>query len=74
MPSVLVRDLPEEVHASLRQHAAFAGQSLQQYLLAELTKLASRPTVNEVLAAAGRLSGGQVGFATAREDLRAERR
>jgi plasmid stability protein len=73
MPNVLVRDLPDEVHASLQQHAASAGQSLQQYLLAELTKLAGRPTLNEVLAAAGRLSGGRVGFATAVEDLRAER-
>jgi hypothetical protein len=73
MPNVLVRDLPDEVHASLQRQAASTGQSLQQYLLAELTKLAGRTTLNEVLAAAGRLSGGRVGFATAVDDLRTER-
>jgi hypothetical protein len=73
MPNVLVRDLPEAVHASLERRAASLGLSLQQYLVAELTKLAGRPTLNEVLTAAGRLSGGRVGFATAVEELRAER-
>jgi len=73
MPNVLVRDLPAEVHAALSRRAADAGQSLQQYLLGELTKLATRPTLGEVLDRAGSLSGGRVGFAPAVDDLDAER-
>ncbi len=73
MPNVLVRDLPAEVHAALLQRATDAGQSLQQYLLGELTKLATRPTLGEVLDRAGNLSGGRIGFATAVDDLHAER-
>lgn len=73
MPNVLVRDLPEDVHASLQDHAATAGQSLQQYLVTELTRLARRPTLNEVLRRAGGLSGGRVGLSTAAADLRDER-
>ena len=73
MPNVLVRDLPADVHATLLQRATDAGQSLQQYLLGELTKLATRPTLGEILDRAGNLSGGRIGFATAVDDLHAER-
>lgn len=48
MPNVLIRDLPTEVHAALVAHADDEGQSLQQYLTAELTKLSSRPTSAEL--------------------------
>src|SRR5438309_995254 len=33
MPSVQIKDVPAEVHATLRRRAATAGQSLQEYLL-----------------------------------------
>jgi antitoxin FitA len=74
MPNVLVRDLPDEVHAALQRRAATGGQSLQQFLVAELTKLATRPTLNEVLDRAGTLVGGRVGLVTAVDDLHGERR
>ncbi|MFG6476933.1 antitoxin [Microbacterium sp. P06] len=48
MPNVLVRDLPAPVHAALLARAAGEGRSLQQYLTAELTRLASRPTNAEL--------------------------
>ncbi|MFG6445868.1 antitoxin [Microbacterium sp. P07] len=48
MPNVLVRDLPDPVHAALLARAAGEGRSLQQYLTAELTRLASRPTNAEL--------------------------
>src|SRR6266540_1792638 len=35
MPNVLVRDVPDDVHAALQQRAERRGQSLQQYLAAE---------------------------------------
>ena len=73
MPNVLVRDVPADVHAALQQRATSAGQSLQQYLVGELTRIARQPTIREVLERAATLSGGRVGLATAVEDLRRER-
>lgn len=69
MANVLVRDLPEDVHAALQQRAEAAGQSLQQYLTAELTRLARTPSMSDVLARIGRRRGGRVGLADALADL-----
>ena len=74
MPNVLVRDVPDEVHANLQRRADAAGQSLQQYLAAELARLASTPTMDEVLARVSRRRGGRVGFDAAVNDLDSERR
>lgn len=73
MPNVLIRDLPDEVHASLQQRAEAAGQSLQQYLSNELSRIARTPTLEDVLARIERHQGGRVGFATAVQDLHDER-
>ncbi|MDT0260346.1 FitA-like ribbon-helix-helix domain-containing protein [Jatrophihabitans lederbergiae] len=74
MPNVLVRDLPEPIHAVLQERAAARGLSLQQYLSGELRRLAERPAMDEVLARIERRSGGRIGFAQAVEDLAHERR
>lgn len=47
-------------HAVLRQRAAAAGQSLQEYMLAWIERAASRPTVDEVLERIGHRSGGHL--------------
>ena len=73
MPNVLVRDLPENVHANLQRRAEAEGKSLQQYLASELTRLANTPTLNDVLGRIGRRRGGKVGFAVAVHDLDDER-
>jgi plasmid stability protein len=73
VPNVLVRDLPDDVHAQLQRRAEAAGQSLQQYLTTELTRLATAPTMTEVLERIGRRRGGRVGLETAVVDLRDER-
>ncbi len=73
MPNVLVRNLPDDIHSALQRRAVASGQSLQQYLVAELTRLAVRPTISEVMAQIGTLKGGHVGLSTAVADLRAER-
>jgi plasmid stability protein len=73
MPNVLVRDVPDDVHAGLQRRAAAAGQSLQQYLATELARLASTPTMDDVIARISGRRGGRVGLATAVDDLRAER-
>ena len=69
MQNVLIRDLPDDVHASLQRRAAASGQSMQQYLAAELTRLALMPSMQEVLARIGRRGGGKVGLSTAVDDL-----
>ncbi len=74
MPNVLVRDLPEPVHATLQRRAASQGISLQQYLTGELSRLAERPTAAEVLERIGRRSGGRIGLAQVVEDLAETRR
>lgn len=49
MPNVQIRDVPDEVHAALVRRAERAGQSLQQFLTAQLTAIATTPTLDEVL-------------------------
>ena len=71
--NVLVRDIPDDVHAALQRRAERRGQSLQQYLAGELKRLAERPSVEDVLDEIDRRRGGRVGFAEAVEDLAAER-
>lgn len=73
MPNVLVRDVPEEVHTALQRRAEQRGQSLQQYLAAELRRLAQRPSVDEVLDRIESHSGGRVGLQEAADDLAEER-
>lgn len=73
MPSIQVKDVPDEVHATLRRRAAAAGQSLQEYLLAQLVDTAERSTLEEVLDRAGGRAGGQAGFAAAVRAVRADR-
>ncbi|MGH3040910.1 MAG: FitA-like ribbon-helix-helix domain-containing protein [Gaiellaceae bacterium] len=73
MANVLVRDLPEDVHAALQRRAQGKGQSLQQYLATELRRLAERPTVNDVLDRIELRDGGRVGLSQAVDDLADER-
>jgi len=73
MPNVLVRDLPESVHAALRQRAEQRGQSLQQYLATELKRLAEKPTLQDVLARIDQHRGGEVGLPQAVDDIAEER-
>ncbi|MDH5131693.1 MULTISPECIES: FitA-like ribbon-helix-helix domain-containing protein [unclassified Microbacterium] len=49
MPNVLIRDLDPGVHSVLTARAQERGQSLQQYLSAELARIAARPTLSEFL-------------------------
>ncbi|MQB01896.1 MAG: hypothetical protein GEU78_16730 [Actinobacteria bacterium] len=73
MPNVLVRDIPEEVHAELQRRAEQRGQSLQQYLAAELRRLVEKPPLEEVLDRISRRRGGRVGLKQAAEDVAEER-
>ncbi|MEQ8719605.1 MAG: hypothetical protein RIE08_18540 [Acidimicrobiales bacterium] len=73
MPSIQVKNVPEDVHAVLRRRAGESGQSLQEYLLALLADEAHRPTIAELLERVGHRTGGSVGFDEAVAAVRAER-
>jgi hypothetical protein len=70
---VQIKDVPEQTHAVLRQRAAAAHQSLQEYLRARLIQEASEPTLEEVLDRAGGRSGGSVPVTKAVSTLRSDR-
>ncbi len=69
MPHVLVRNVPDDVHAALQRKAEHAHQSLQQYLAVELRRLAERRSLGDVLDEVDVQQGGHVGFAAAVTDL-----
>jgi antitoxin FitA len=73
MASVQIKDVPEETHAILRQRAAAAHQSLQEYLLAWLIRTANEPTLEEILDRAGGRSGGSLPLNSANESIRSDR-
>ena len=73
MPSVQIKDVPDETHRVLRARAERAHQSLQEYLRSRLIAEASQPTVDEVIERAAGRRGGKVSFASALADLRADR-
>jgi hypothetical protein len=45
MPSITIRNVPEDTHEELASRAAASGMSLQEYLRAELIRLASKPDI-----------------------------
>lgn len=47
---VQIRDVPEDVHRTLKSRAAQGGVSLSEYLRTELARSARRPTTAELSA------------------------
>ena len=47
---IQIRHVPASVHRKLKQRAAAADKSLSDYLREELERMASQPTLEEVLA------------------------
>lgn len=47
---VQIRNVSDALHRKLKTRAAGSGQTLSDYLLAELERLAARPTHEEMLA------------------------
>jgi plasmid stability protein len=45
---VQVRNVPDELHRTLKARAAMAGMSLSEYLLRELRQVAERPSREEL--------------------------
>jgi len=71
--SIQVKDVPADVHATLRRRAVAANQSLQEYLLALLTEEARSATLEEVLDRAGGRAGGHADRTLAVAAQRADR-
>jgi len=65
MATIQVRNIPEEVHRVYRIRAAEAGQSLQEYLRAQLVEFAGLSTPAEIVAEVRReiVLEGPEGFA-----------
>ena len=50
MPKMVqIRNVPDALHRKLKVRAAASGQTMSDYLLAELERLAARPTRDEML-------------------------
>lgn len=50
--AITIRNVPDQVRDELAARAGKSGRSLQEYLLRQLVELASRPSVDEVIARA----------------------
>jgi len=45
---VQIRNMPDDIHRTLKSRAALAGMSLSDYLLLEVKKVAEMPTMEEM--------------------------
>lgn len=69
---IQIRNVPEQIHRTLKARAAEAGMTLSDYLLAELEDAATRPSAREMrerLERRSRVLGGESSV----EAVRAER-
>lgn len=48
MKMVQIRNVPDRLHRKLKARAALKGMSLSDYLLAEMSRTAERPTTEEI--------------------------
>ena len=55
MPKMIqIRNVPDDIHRALKVRAAKEGMTLSAYLLREITQLAERPTLEELMERARR--------------------
>jgi plasmid stability protein len=69
---IQLRNVPTALHQQLKSRAALAGRSLSDYLIFELSKVAERPTPEELRARLAKRQPVQVSESPA-EVVRAER-
>lgn len=50
MTTLYIRDVSDDVAATLKQRAAAEGMSLSAYVAAELARIAARPTNEQIVA------------------------
>lgn len=61
MPSIQIKNVPEETHAVLVRRAKAAHQSLQEYLRKQLIEQTERPTNDEIFDRIDRGEDGRTG-------------
>lgn len=71
---VQVKGVPEDVHRVLKARAALRGQTLSDYLRAEMERLASRPSPEELMALLDHDAPPQLGPSAAPEVRRSRER
>ena len=71
MKMIQIRNVPEELHRSLKERAAREGTTLSDLILADLPRLARKPSPTQVLARIERRT--PVGGPPASELIRSER-
>jgi antitoxin FitA len=49
MPLIQIRNVPDDIHRTLKARAALEGKSLSDYVLAEVTRTAATPTPAELV-------------------------
>jgi plasmid stability protein len=69
---IQIRNVPDWIHRTLKSRAALAGLSLSDYLLREVTRVAQRPTFDEILGAIDADTSVHLGSAAV-EAIRSER-
>lgn len=48
MPSIQIKNVPEDVHRALQGRARSSGKSLQEFLLGQLQEIADREVMDEI--------------------------
>jgi len=71
---VQVKGVSEDVHRTLKARAALRGQTLSDYLRAEMERLAARPSAEELLALLNRDAPAALGDSAAAEVRRGRER
>ena len=72
MVTLQVRDVPEDIHRTLKARAAASGRSLSEYALEILAREAQHPTLDELLDRVRARGAVDLGT-SAQEILRADR-
>lgn len=72
MSTLQVRDVPGDIHRTLKTRAAASGQSLSEYVLGILARDAAQPTLDELLGRVSARGPVDLGIAAA-EIVRADR-
>lgn len=71
---VQVKGVPEGVHRALKARAALRGQTLSDYLRAEMERLAARPSAEELMTLLDRDAPPGLSDSSAREVRRSRER
>jgi plasmid stability protein len=71
---VQVKGVPDEVHRVLKARAALRGQTLSDYLRAEMTRLAARPSPDELMAMLNHDAPAELGRSAAADVRRSRER